>query len=380
VTITGTNIDPVTHVAGLGLDSFDIYWAADGAPFTFYGNVSAGSPDLAGQYSVTASISGSSNHAYSFYVRARDKGGNVELKPAVSETTTYVNDFDAPVTQVVSAVNNNSPTYLVSWTGADAPGGVGLKTVDLYVSVDGGTPSLFQSVLVSSGQTGGTASYQVNEDGGLHSYRFFSIGTDRRSNQESDPGGSSDLVKTYQTSAPPALAFTSLLVNGGLTNRSYIRTVDLMLTRTMTSAEFAAATVTLKQHDVNGGGAGTPINLAGHLNLVDHAIEIDFGAAVLDRDGNAAKNLADGVYEIAFDLHDGHGAQTQYFYRLLGDTNNDLKVDQTDINNITIALPNPTTSPNADINGDGRVNSTDKALATRYKDKSKITFAPLTPP
>ncbi len=140
------------------------------------------------------------------------------------------------------------------------------------------------------------------------------------------------------------------------------------------------AELILTQYNLNGGGTGVPVSLAGLLNVIDNAIEIDFGAGGLgDSPGTTS---ADGYYTLSFTPPSGQGlSATHSFYRLLGDVNGDGVVDQNDLNEIAAARGQSVsqiasaigqsatglTPLSMDVNGDGSVNTTDLALATRSK-------------
>ena len=67
------------------------------------------------------------------------------------------------------------------------------------------------------------------------------------------------------------------------------------------------------------------------LDVIDHAIEIDFGSGGIG--GNPNTTAADGYYEVDIKLPNGQTA-VHHFYRLLGDVNGDGIVDQNDLNEI----------------------------------------------
>src|SRR5262249_16392769 len=113
----------------------------------------------------------------------------------------------------------------------------------------------------------------------------------------------------------------------------------------------------------------TPVSLSNvTVSLVDHAIELDFGAGGLG--GSPSTTTADGYYELAIKLPSGATA-VRHFYRLLGDVTGDGPVDNNDLNEIAaeINLSSPTgLAPlGADVNGDGVVSAIDLTLATRAK-------------
>src|SRR5262249_43548878 len=143
-----------------------------------------------------------------------------------------------------------------------------------------------------------------------------------------------------QTFAPPAaLGVTSFVVQNGLAERSFIRTIDVAFNlggQALDDLVNTPGRLSLIHRDLNGNG-GQAIGLTGvrhhPLGALDHVIELDFGPYGLGgaARGNAslaqywAKMIAgDGYYELALDL-DGDASHTTEkaldFYRLLGDVN-----------------------------------------------------------
>ncbi len=133
----------------------------------------------------------------------------------------------------------------------------------------------------------------------------------------------------------------------------------------------------------------TAISLANvNVSVIDHAIEIDFGSGGIGANPNTT--AADGYYELDIVLPDGQTA-IDHFYRMLGDVNGDGIVDQNDLNEIAMAriqsLSQIATAINQpasgltplsmDVNGDGSVNTTDLALATKSKGNKLGTGLPL---
>ena len=84
-------------------------------------------------------FTGQDRHSYTFHSIATDLAGNVENKSASAiEASTYVPDLTPPVTHVLSSSSYNSQTgtFTLNWSGQD--GGDVLKSITLWVSVDGG--------------------------------------------------------------------------------------------------------------------------------------------------------------------------------------------------------------------------------------------------
>src|SRR5262249_15432300 len=101
--------------------------------------------------------------------------GSRSVQFAVIEPDTTAPDSSvAPLPEV-----SETASFFVQWQGTDNPGGAGLDTFDVYVSIDGAGFVRFlrrtelNSVLYS-GEKG-------------HSYAFYSVATDRAGNVEAAP-------------------------------------------------------------------------------------------------------------------------------------------------------------------------------------------------
>jgi hypothetical protein len=379
VTVNGS--DPGMQASGVA--SYAIFVAVDGAPFsnTPWMIVPASNP--------TAVYPGEGGHHYYFRSVATDVAGNVENKPVTIESGTYVPDLTAPVTAVDAATPDaSSATFTVNVTGADS-GGSGLATFALEVQVDNGSVQAAGSAAAGapdgSGVYTATLTYQASADGQAHTYRFFSKGTDGAGNVEADHASPNDVVVT-QTFQTQPLAVTGLVVENGLSERSYIRYLELDFngTGTPVSDLITQGRITLIQHPLSGQiSANDPrIPLSGVLSAVDHAIDFDFGPNGLGGVSRANLSLnaywsalvgGDGYYEIDVDSN-GDGqiepGERFFFYRLLGDVNGDGTVDLSDSNQITSDLGLAGPLLNSDADGDQTVDTTDKALAIKSRGRS----------
>lgn len=390
VSVAGSDPPPASEpgIVTSGVASYAIYAAIDNGPFAIWTTVPAGSP--------SATYTGQPKHHYYFRSVATDAAGNIESKPAVIEAGTYVPDLTPPVTKIASAtVNVATNLFTLKLSGSDV-GGSGLATFNVYVQVDpdgaGSTVQQIATVAAGSpdanGNYSGVATYQVPAsllDGQPHTYRFFSTGTDGARNVEAPHSAPND-VESTQVLSPQPLAVSNLVIEKGLVERSYIRYIDIGFDETGATLQNLIDNndIRLIHHPLSGVISPTDptVPLAGLLKVIDDAlgnadmIEIDFGALGL---GGApagaistywsALEAGDGYYELDLDL-DGSGefATHEFFYRLLGDVNGDQVVNGGDLNAITAALGQTGPLLNADVNGDGRVNSTDKALA--YKSQN----------
>jgi hypothetical protein len=164
---------------------YELYVAVGSGSFSKFATVPASSPSTVFQ--------ATSNRNYFFRSIAVDNFGNVESKTTV-DTQIIVGDFDAPETNVVSAIPNTTGLFSVEVSGRDVGGGT-LVFLDVYVSIDGGVAQFVGTagagIANSSGNYHASISYQGRTDGFSHEYRFFSIGRDSAGNVETAPISSS---------------------------------------------------------------------------------------------------------------------------------------------------------------------------------------------
>lgn len=171
-------------------------------------------------------------------------------------------------------------------------------------------------------------------------------------------------------------AVTGFDVQRGVTQRSFIRILDVdMSSAGVAQMMTGPGRFRLIRYEMDGSGPGVPVALGGastagpNLNRVT----IDFGINGLT--GNRNSSAGDGYYVLEIDLN-GNGVfeDSRKFYRLFGDTNGDRQVHGTDISNISARINSTPFNPSIndgivsdwDINGDGWVNSTDRALVQRH--------------
>jgi len=153
-------------------------------------------------------------------------------------------------------------------------------------------------------------------------------------------------------------------VSKGLSQRSYIRYVDLTLASAATASAIVSSgsRLTLTRSDLDGNNA-TAVSLSGFVSAVGGRIALNFGTVGI---GNARNtSLADGYYTLAVDLdNDGQKEAEFAFFRLFGDLNGDRQVNSTDLaianNGVRSAY-----SAEADANGDGFVTSADVLYVQR---------------
>jgi uncharacterized repeat protein (TIGR01451 family) len=154
---------------GSGVATFNVLVSDNGGPFTTFRTDTT---------QTSASFTGQSGHTYVFYSLATDNAGNVQPTLTTIPATTV--DAVAPTSSVVALqATTSTPTFTVSWSGSDNPGGSGIATYDVYVSDNGGafTPFLTGTPLTSANFTGQYG----------HSYGFFSVAADGVGNRQATP-------------------------------------------------------------------------------------------------------------------------------------------------------------------------------------------------
>ena len=173
-----------------------------------------------------------------------------------------------------------------------------------------------------------------------HTYAFYSIGLDsggqhRRRHQRLPQ---SDAYRDVRQQRQSQLQTTALIVEDGAVERSYIRYLQVdfnesdsqsggELTQIVNSLKTASPEIQLYQYDLNDDASSkTAVSLSGvTVAVIDHAIELDFGANGLG--GSPTTTTADGYYEIDIKLPSGDAVH--HFYRLLGDVTGDGVVTTT---------------------------------------------------
>ena len=349
----------------------------------------------------TANFTGQSNTTYSFYSTATDNAGNTQAYNPQGEATTFLPDLIPPVTTVDGTTGANpstvctaTGTFTLNLTGTDPGGGI-LTYFEVYVSVDSGPytlvgPAIPAGPANSAGIVQATIPYQGITGGAQHTYAFYSIGLDSGGHPQAAPA-TANLTLTETFAAPSNLQTTALIVEDGAVERSYIRYLQVdfnesdsqsggELTQIVNSLKTASPEIQLYQYDLNDDASSkTAMSLSGvTVSVIDHAIELDFGANGLG--GSPNTTTADRYYEIDIKLPGGT-TDVHHFYRLLGDVTGDGTVDENDLTEIAakINLSNPTgLAPlGADVNGDGTISALDLTLATRAKGHSLLKGLPL---
>jgi hypothetical protein len=288
VTAVGDDPGPAPNVATSGLVACDLYVSTNGGRFVYWTTVHPWAP--------TAIFTGAPGNSYAFHSIGHDAAGNFEVKGQLVETSTKVADLTPPVTRVM-AVNTQSATFQVTISGSDQ-GGSGLAYTLVFVEVDGGAPHQIGQLTTNSG----TIPYQAIADGHAHTYRFYSQGVDVAGNIQAPPSAAGDgLTVMAKFKVPSSLQPTALWVQNGGANHSGIETVELMFNKNAGLSRLVAHHgIKLIEHGVNG-RASKPISLKSVLHVVDHAIELEFGAAGLG--GNPESATGEGYYELDVPLN-----------------------------------------------------------------------------
>ena len=293
-----------------------------------------------------------------------------------------------------SSVAPSTGTFTLQLTGT-APGGKPLTYFEVYVGIDLGGGNNSQQIATipagfpnASGVYHATITYQGLTDGTSHSYTFSSLGIDGAGLVQAAPVN--PVTFNNQSFTAASLQVTALTVENGAAERSYIRYLDVnfnesdaqsggQLTAIAGSLLTSSPDMRLYQYDLNGDASSkTAVPLSGvTATVIDHAIELDFGAAGLG--GNANTTAGDGYYEL--DVTAGGATYKHFFYRLFGDVTGDGVVDNNDLNDIaaelTLSSPTGYSPLSADVNGDGSVTAMDTTLATRAKGHKLGSSLPL---
>ncbi len=379
VTVTGSDDGSPAS----GVKSYNIYSSTNAGAWSLWTTVPASNP--------TANFTGQSSTTYAFYSTATDNAGNTQAYNPLIEASTYLPDLIPPVTVVDGTTGTNpstvctaTGTFTLNLTGTDPGGGV-LTYFEVFASVDSGPyeivgPAIPAGPANSAGIVQATIPYQGITDGAQHTYAFYSIGLDSGGHPQAAPA-TANLTLTETFATPTQLQTTALIVEDGAVERSFIRYLQVdfnesdsqsggELTQIVNSLKTASPEIQLYQYDLNDDASSkTAVSLSGVTALViDHAIELDFGANGLG--GSPTTTAADGYYEIDIKLPSGT-TDVHNFYRLLGDVTGDGTVDENDLNEIAaeINLSNAAgfAPLGADVTGEGTITALDLTLATRAK-------------
>jgi hypothetical protein len=365
-----------------GLALTNIYESTNGGPWYFWTTLIAPA--------MTANFSGQSNMTYSFYSAAEDYAGNVQVQTPVVEASTYVPNLTPPVTSVngttganPSTVNTSTGTFTLNLTGTD-PGGGLIEYFMVYVKVDNGNyqelgPYAIPAGAASNGTWTSSIVYQGLTDGLTHTYSFYSVAVDSNGNQQAAPASPNVTFSNQVFGVPSALQVTGFTIEHGSPGRSFIQYLDIgfnetgnALTNIVNSISTSTPLIQVYKYDLNDDASSktaVPLNTSPTiLDVIDHAIEINFGSNGIG--GTPASTTPDGYYEVDIKLPSGQ-TSVHHFYRLLGDVDGDQIVDQNDLNQVAASIAESAAvgwAPlSADVTGGGTVTALDLTVATRSK-------------
>jgi hypothetical protein len=384
-----------------GVSSVALYVSVNNGPFAWYQTQTI-APAASGTLSFT--FDGKDRNIYAFHSIAEDAAGNVESKSGDAiEASTSVPDLHPPVTQVLATSSyNNNGVFTINWSGTDPDQDTGtpagsIALVNLYVVIDGETPTLIGQLNGGtpngSGVYSGSMTYDALGDGQSHSYGFYSVGIDDEQKVQATPSAPNMTFSDIAYTSP--LAVENLMVEKGIAERSFIEYLDVDFNQTVSSnAELQAL-----QTGLAGGSGGSYMQLLwfgeglngtskpegsvnlfsipGEVTLSGNDLSINFGANGITRllteynasgTGSPISTFGDGWYALGINPTGGATSGPVFFetfYRLLGDTNGDGVVTGpfttagTDAYVVYHAEGETGPLLDADVNGDGAVNSKD---------------------
>ena len=292
-----------------------------------------------------------------------------------------------------------------------------INTVDVYVLIDKSiTPVLVGQVNASkpssSGVYGGTLTFNAIADGQAHDYRFYSVGTDDQGKVQATPAMPDATFSNITYTSP--LAVSSLVVEKGISERSFIEYLDADFNQTTTtSAALEAlqaglggtsknAFVELLWYGENLTASSTPLGSVNLFNagttatvsLVGNDLSINFGAngitgllteTGVSGTGKPTTNFGDGWYALGIDPT-GNASNGQVFwepfFRLFGSASGNETVSGpytaagTDAYAVYHAEGESGSLLNADVDGSGAVNSKDLAYTIGARGDSVGGTAP----
>ena len=401
VTVNGTVPAQPAGSPPVDITSFAVYVSTNGGPWAHWKTFTpvSGTPN-----SVTAAFTGASNTVYGFYSVATDNAGNTGAYSPSVEASIALPHLNTPVTQVApTSKYNGDGTFTLNLTGTDS-GGNGLAYFEVYGAVGNGKPALIgpaipAGVANAQGTYSASTTYVMPASlyGASSAFKFYSVGIDSIGVEE--PMHSQfdqSFSESYSEPSSSQLALSSITVEDGAAERSYIRYLDLnfndatpgVLESIVNSVNnpkpSSTAELNLTQFNLSDSAAVGTVSLKGLLSVIDNAIEIDFGAAGIG--GNAGTTAGDGYYALSFTPTGSQPgvSSTHHFYRLLGDVVGTGTVTQLDLADIAAArnqsvsliaaaIDQPASGLiplGMDVNGDGKVDNTDLTLALDSKGNS----------
>ncbi len=153
-----------------------------------------------------------------------------------------------PPTSTVNPLPANSPpSFTVSWTGQDNPGGSGVASYDLYVSDNG---AAFVPFVTGTAATSATFTGQKG-----HTYSFYSVATDAIGNRQATPSGAE-----ATTTVPQQVSTSTSLTSSAPTGSTYGQGVTFTASVTPGLSVFGTPTGSV-QFLVDGVNLGSPVSL-----------------------------------------------------------------------------------------------------------------------
>ncbi|MGH7170588.1 MAG: choice-of-anchor Q domain-containing protein [Gemmataceae bacterium] len=401
---------PVTFGDPAGVASVDLYYSSDGGKtWTLYQNMSANG---AASGTLNFSFTGQDRNLYYFYSIAHGVSGDIQSPPtSLVEASTDVPDLNPPVTHALttSSYNSSNGTFTITWAGTDPDqnSGGSIASVAVFVSVDGGAYQPIGAAQSAGSPNGngvysGSVTYNALADGQPHTYSFYTLGTDDLGLTQAAPSTPDVTFTNISYTAP--LAVTALNVvqsetqTTPLTERSYIRylEVDFNQSPTVNAPNFLTnlgstnSDVQLLYFGKTGTVQGSVSLSPSMATLSGNNLFLDFGAngitsALTLTNGQTAPSsptsntFGDGWYALGISSSaTGTGSPIwKPFFRLLGSATGDTTVTGTatgaDYLLVNNARGNTPVNYNADINGDGSVNTADLMLVVKSKNDTAGT-------
>jgi len=315
--------------------------------------------------------------------------------------------FPSPEFSGLAPSSYSNGVFTINWAGADPDANTGvpagsISLVNLYVQVDGGAPVLIGQPTGGApngnGVYSGSITYNALADGLSHTYSFYSVGVDDQQVKQYAPQAgpaAADVTFTETYTAP--LAVQNLVVEKNIAERSFIRYLDVNFNQTAATSpalqslaaglagsspnsfvelEWYGENLTASsgpQGGVNLFNAGTTAS----VSLTGNDLSINFGPSGITSlltetgvkgTGSPTSSFGDGWYALGIDPN-GNPSKGQVFwepfFRLLGSATGDLTVTGpytaagTDAYVVYHAEGQSGPLLNADVNGDGTVNSKD---------------------
>ena len=386
-----------------GVASVSLYDSINNGPFTLYQTLTLTSPSTSG--TLTFSFAGKDRNLYAFHSIATDAAGNTESKSSTAiEASTSVPDLNPPVTHVLSSSQYNNGVFTLDWSGTDPdqntgtpPGSIAL--VNIYVEIDGDTPTLIGQLNGgtpnSSGAYSGSMTYNALGDNQTHTYGFFSVGIDDQQKVQyaPQPGPTSPDVTFGDINHSAALAIQQFAVEKFIAERSFIQYLDVDFNQNLATTPIGMGGLTsdpgvyveLLWYGENLNASSSPagsVNLFGtgttaKVSLSGNDLSINFGPngitsllteTGVSGTGSPTSTFGDGWYALGIDpTGDPSNGQVFWlpFFRLLGSATGDLTVSGpytaigTDAYAVYHAEGQSGTLMDADVNGDGAVNTKD---------------------